>query len=50
MTIVSIGTDLETKKTTMPLRKPHGAAVHPLHELLANKLHDERDVQMEVFV
>jgi hypothetical protein len=48
--IIRIGTDLETKKTTMPLRKPHGAAVHPLHELLANKQHDERDVQMEVFV
>ena len=44
------GHDLETKKTAMPLRKPHGAAVYPLHKLLSTKQHDERDVQMEVFV
>jgi hypothetical protein len=48
--IVRIGHDLETKKTAMPLRKPHGAAVYPLHKLLSTKQHDERDVQMEVFV
>ena len=41
---------METKKTAMPLRKPHGAAVYPLHSLLTSKQHDERDVQMEVFV
>ena len=44
------GHDLESKKTAMPLRKPHGAAVYPLHKLLISKQHDERDVQMEVFV
>ena len=45
-----LGHDLETKKTAMPLRKPHGAAVYPLHKLLCSKLHDEKDAQMEVFV
>ena len=47
---LSPGHDLETKKTAMPLRKPHGAAVYSLHKLLTSKQHDERDIQMEVFV
>ena len=48
--LLCVGHDLETKKTAMPLRKPHGAAVYPLYALLSSKQHDERDVQMEVFV
>lgn len=37
----------------MPLRKPHGAAAFPLHEILGSSLdgdQEEKDIQMDVFV
>lgn len=48
----SSGNDLEGKKTAVPIRKPHGAAVVPVHNIVNNKQPDqeEKDVQMEVFV
>ena len=49
----ALGNHLEGKATTNPLRKAHGAAVYPLHELLAasqNGDQDEKDIQMDVFV
>lgn len=47
------GNHLEGKTTAVPLRKPHGAAVFPLHEMLASGLNgdqEEKDIQMDVFV
>ena len=46
------GNYLEGKQTANPMRKPLGAAVEPLHELLTaapNSEHEEKDLQMEVF-
>jgi hypothetical protein len=46
------GNYLEGKQTANPMRKPLGASVYPLHDLLTaapNSEHDERDLQMEVF-
>ena len=47
-----LGNDLEGKKTAAPLRKPHGAGVLPLHELLNTKdqLQEEREPQIDIFV
>ena len=46
------GNDLEGKKTAVPMRKPHGAAVIPIHQLINSKHSDqeERDAQMEVYM
>ena len=49
----SLGNHLEGKTTAVPLRKPHGAAVFPLHDILVVGLNgdpEEKDVQMDVFV
>lgn len=50
--VIRFGSDLEGKKTAIPMRKAHGAAVYPLHDILTAKQGDqeERDVQMDVFV
>ena len=50
---VLAGNHLEGKTTAVPLRKPHGAAVFPLHEMLASGLNgdqEEKDIQMDVYV
>ena len=50
---LSPGSHLEGKTTPVPLRKPHGAAVVPLHDILASGLsgdQEEKDIQMDVFV
>ena len=50
---VTPGNHLEGKTTAVPLRKPHGAAVYPLHEILGtsnNGDQEEKDIQMDVFV
>ena len=50
---ISAGNHLEGKTTAVPLRKPHGAAVFSLHEILANGLsgdQEEKDIQMDVYV
>jgi hypothetical protein len=47
------GNHLEGKTTAVPLRKPHGAAVYPLHEILGASNsgdQEEKDIQMDVFV
>lgn len=47
------GNHLEGKTTAVPLRKPHGAAVYPLHEILGSGNtgdQEEKDIQMDVFV
>ena len=47
------GNHLEGKTTAVPLRKAHGAAVYPLHNLLTgsqNGDQEERDIQMDVYV
>ena len=48
-----LGNHLEGKSTAAPLRKPHGAAVYPLHDVLTSGLsgdQEEKDIQMDVFV
>ncbi|XP_064383161.1 dedicator of cytokinesis protein 1-like [Halichondria panicea] len=50
--IIRFGNHLENKATTNPLRKAHGAAVWPLHELLEASQNgdlDEKDLQMDVY-
>jgi len=50
--VIRVGNDLEGKKTAVPLRKPHGAGLYPIHDILNCKQPDKEqwDVQMEVFV
>lgn len=47
------GNYLEGKQTANPVRKPLGAAVYPLHDLLtaapSSDQQEEKDLQMEVY-
>lgn len=49
---IVLGNELEGKKTNAPLRKPHGAGIFPLHELMNTKdpLREEKEPQIDIFV
>lgn len=43
------GNDLNGKAISMPVRKPYGAAVYPLYDVLNSDLQKEVDVQMDIY-
>ena len=48
---VTVGNELDGRKTSAPLRKPHGAGVFPIHELLNTKdpVHEEQEPQIDIY-
>ena len=46
-----VGNELDGRKTSAPLRKPHGAGVFPIHELLNTKepVLEEQEPQIDIF-
>ncbi|XP_019859385.1 PREDICTED: dedicator of cytokinesis protein 1 isoform X1 [Amphimedon queenslandica] len=49
--VIRVGNELDGRKTSAPLRKPHGAGVFPIHELLNTKepILEEQEPQIDIF-
>ena len=45
-----IGNKLNGITTALPIRKPYGAAVFPLHEVLNSEFGDEKDIHMDTYM
>jgi hypothetical protein len=50
--VIRVGNELDGRKTSAPVRKPHGAGVLHIHHLLSAKdpLQEEQESQIDIFL